>query len=167
VLLTLCQGRQVSTMSHPTSSALIACPFLHGMGQHQLAVLASAAEEVTVPAKHRLFEDGGNAKKFWLIESGRVALDVYAPGEGRVVIDALGIGDLLGWSWLFPPYQWAFGAVAVTEMRAFEFDAATVRASCETDPGLGYDLTRRVALVLARRLRTTRIKLLDCQPERQ
>jgi CRP/FNR family transcriptional regulator, cyclic AMP receptor protein len=149
-------------MNQPTPSMLSACPFLHGMRKEHLAVLAAAAQDVTVPAGHRLFEDGGNANRFWLIESGRVALDVEVPGEGRAVIDSLGIGALVGWSWLFPPYQWAFGAAAVSDVRAFEFDAGTVRARCAEDPELGYDLTRRVALVLAKRLQATRIKLLSC-----
>jgi CRP/FNR family transcriptional regulator, cyclic AMP receptor protein len=152
-------------MSHPTASALVACPFLRGMREDHLALLTQAVEEVTVPAGHRLFKDGGNAKKFWLIESGRVALDLDVPGEGRAVIESLGIGDLLGWSWLFPPYVWEFGAAAVTDVRAFEFDAETVRARCAADPELGYDLTHRVALVLARRLRTTRLKLLIRRPQ--
>jgi CRP/FNR family transcriptional regulator, cyclic AMP receptor protein len=151
-------------MSSATASTLAACPFLHGMSEDHLAMVASAAVEVTIPAGHRLFEDGGYARKFWLIESGRAALDLHVPGEGRVVIDSLGIGALLGWSWLFPPYQWAFGAVATTDVQAFEFDAEVVRARCAEDPELGYDLTRRVALILARRLRTTRIKLLSCRP---
>jgi CRP/FNR family transcriptional regulator, cyclic AMP receptor protein len=153
-------------MSDVTSSALAVCPFLQGMSEDHLAMLSLAAKEVGFPAGHRLFEDGNNAKKFWLIESGRVALDLQVPGEGRVVVNSLAMGDLLGWSWLFPPYQWAFGAVAVVEVRAFEFDAETVRARCAADPEFGHDLTHRVAVVLARRLRTTRIKLLGCRSGR-
>jgi CRP/FNR family cyclic AMP-dependent transcriptional regulator len=153
-------------MSNVTSSALSGCPFLRGMSEGDLAVLALAAKEVRFPADRRLFEDGGNAKAFWLIESGRVALDLQVPGEGREVIESLGMGDLLGWSWLFPPCQWAFGAVAVVDVRAFEFDAETVRTHCTVDPEFGHDLTHRVALVLARRLRTARIKLLSCRSGR-
>lgn len=135
-------------------------PFLHGMREDHLAVLAPAAAEVTLPARYRLFEDGGNARRFWLIESGRVALDLQIPGEGPAVIEHVGMGELLGWSWLFPPHQWTFGAVAVTPVKAFEFDAVEVRARCTSDPELGYALTHRIAQVLAHRLRTTRIRLL-------
>lgn len=152
-------------MSHPSSSVLAACPFLHGMPDKHLALLALAAEEVTIPAGQRLFDDGGNAKKFWLIESGRIALDLCIPGEGRMVVDSLGIGDLLGWSWRIPPYQWSFGAIAVTQVRAFEFDAEAVRARCAADPEFGHDLTRRVELVLAKRLQQTRMQLLRCRSE--
>ena len=110
-------------MIEVNAAALAAHPFLHGMSRDQLGVLAEAARDVSFPARHRLFEDGGNATRFWLIKSGHVSLDLHVPGEGPVVIETIGMGELLGWSWLFPPYKWAFGAVAVTEMEAFEFDA--------------------------------------------
>ena len=102
----------------------------------------------------------GTPGKFWLIRSGHAALDLNVPGEGPVVIDTIGIGGLLGWSWLFSPYQWAFGAVCVTPVEAFEFDAAAVRDSCAADPALGYDLTQRLARVLAGRLQSTRTRLI-------
>ena len=147
-------------MSGILSPALATHPFLHGMCDDHLAVLAQVATEVTFPAGYRLFEDGGNATRFWLIESGRVALDLQIPGDGPAVIEHVGMSELLGWSWLFPPYQWAFGAVTVTTVKAFEFDAVEVRAHCASDPELLYDLTQRIAQILAHRLRTTRVRLL-------
>lgn len=70
------------------------------------------------------------------------------------------MGELLGWSWLFPPYRWAFGAVAATELGAFEFDAPHVRKLCAADPELGYEFNQRITRVLARRLQATRIRLI-------
>ena len=147
-------------MIEVTAGALAAHPFLHGMSHDQLAMLATAASDVTFPARYRLFEDGGNATHFWLIQSGHVSLDLHIPGEGPVVIETIGMGELLGWSWLFPPYTWAFGAIAATEVEAFEFDAAAVRACCASDGGLGYELNQRVTRVLAKRLQATRIRLI-------
>jgi CRP-like cAMP-binding protein len=89
-----------------------------------------------------------------------VALDLHVPGQGRMKIDTIGMGELLGWSWLFPPYRWAFGAVATGPVEAFEFDGRTVRARCESDPTFGYELTRRLARVVAKRLQTTRVRLI-------
>ena len=147
-------------MNDIASLSLATHPFLHGMREDHLAVLVLTATEVTFPAGHRMFEDRGNARRFWLIESGRVKLDLQIPGEGPAVIEHVGMGELLGWSWLFPPYQWAFGAVAVTPVKAFEFDAVEVRARCASNPELGYELTQRMAQMLAHRLRTARIRLL-------
>jgi CRP-like cAMP-binding protein len=147
-------------MIEVTAEALSGHPFLHGMSHDHLAVLAGTARDVTFPARHRLFEDGGSAARFWLIQSGHVALDLQVPGQGRMKIDTIGMGELLGWSWLFPPYRWAFGAVAASPVEAFEFDARAVRARCESDPVLGYEVTRRLALVVAKRLQTTRVRLI-------
>ena len=147
-------------MTEVTAAALATHPFLHGMSRDQLSVLAETARDVRFPARYRLFEDGGNATRFWLIRSGYAALDLHVPGEGPMVIETIGMGELLGWSWLFPPYRWAFGAVSVSPVEAFEFDAATVRARCGADPALGYELTGRLIRVLANRLQATRIRLL-------
>jgi CRP/FNR family cyclic AMP-dependent transcriptional regulator len=146
-------------MIEVNAAALAAHPFLRGMPGAQLAVLAEGARDVSFPARSRLFEDGGYASRFWLIRSGHVWLDLNVPGEGPVVIETIGMGELLGWSWLFPPYTWAFGAAAATEVEAFEFDAAAVREHCRADAGLGYELTRRITAVLAKRLKATRIRL--------
>ena len=152
-------------MIEVTAEALAAHPFLHGMPGDQLARLAEAASDVTFPARYRLFEDGGNATRFWLIQSGYVALDLHVPGQGRMKIETIGMGELLGWSWLFPPYRWAFGAVAASPVEAFEFDARAVRACCEADPVLGYELTTRLAHVVARRLQATRVRLITASSQ--
>jgi CRP/FNR family transcriptional regulator, cyclic AMP receptor protein len=147
-------------MIEVTAAALAVHPFLHGMSGDHLAVLAGTAADVAFPAKHRLFEDGGRATRFWLIQSGHVNLDLHVPGQGRVRIDTIGMGELVGWSWLFPPYKWAFGAVAAGPVEAFEFDARAVRSCCASDATLGYELTQRLAHVLARRLQSTRVRLI-------
>ena len=147
-------------MIEVTAEALATHPFLHNMSRELLAVLAQIASDVTFPARHRLFEDGGGASRFWLIQSGHVAVDLHAPGQGRMTIDTVGMGELLGWSWLFPPYRWAFGAVAAGPVEAFEFDGRAIRACCESDPVLGYELTRRLACVVAKRLKATRVRLI-------
>ena len=147
-------------MIEVNAAALAAHPFLHGMSADQLGLLADAARDVSFPARYRLFEDGGYATRFWLIQAGHVSLDLHVPGEGPVVIESIGMGELLGWSWLFPPYKWAFGAVAASAVEAFEFDAPTVRELCAAYPELGYEFNQRVTRVLARRLQATRIRLI-------
>ena len=147
-------------MTEVSAAALAAYPFLRGMSGDQLELLAQTARYVSFPARRRLFEDGGNAAWFWLIQSGHVSLDLHVPGQGPVVIETIGMGELLGWSWLFPPYKWAFGAVAATPVMAVQFDAAAVREACAADPGLGYELNQRITRVLAKRLQSSRIKLI-------
>ena len=147
-------------MIEVSAATLAAHPFLHGISPDHLAVLARAASDVTFPAGHRFFEDGGHASRFWLVQSGHVTVDVDVPGQGRVPIGTIGMGELMGWSWLFPPFMWAFGAVAASPVETFEFDARTVRAWCAADPALGSEVTRRVAEVLTKRLKSTRSRLI-------
>ena len=152
-------------MIEVTADALAVHPFLHGLSRDHLAVLADAASDVTFPAQRRLFEDGGSATRFWLLQSGHVVLDLHVPGRGRMKIETIGMGELLGWSWLFPPYRWAFGAVTASPVEAFEFDARAVRARCESDPVLGYELTTRLAYVVAKRLQATRVRLITASSQ--
>ena len=136
-------------------------PFLRGLPDSQLADLAALCTHVHVPAGQRLFEEGATADRFWLIDAGQVTLDAMVPGQGRVIIETLGRGDVLGLSWLTPPYQWRFGAIARQPMQAFEFDARAVRTACDADPALGYELTQRISRVVVNRLQATRARLLD------
>lgn len=147
-------------MMEVTAAALARQRSLRGMQPDQLEALATTATEVMFPARHRIFTDGGNADRFWLIESGYVTLDMIVPGEGRTVIGRVGIGGLLGWSWLVPPYQWLFGAKCATEVRAIEFNAAAVRELCAADPALRDELVQRLFEVTVLRLRDTRATLI-------
>jgi CRP-like cAMP-binding protein len=123
--------------------------------------LMSIAREVSFPEDARIFEAGGTADRFWVIRSGAVSLDQRVTSLQRVTVASLGAGDLLGWSWLFPPYQWDFGAEAFSPVRAHEFEAAAVLKLCEEDPQLGLSLVRIVAEILAHRLEMTRGKLME------
>jgi CRP-like cAMP-binding protein len=147
-------------MMEVTATALAAQPFLRGMSARQLGPLAAAASDVVFPRGYRIFEDGGYAARFWLLRSGSVRLDMLVPGEGLMIIETIGMGELLGLSWLFPPYRWSFGAVCVSPVEAFEFDAAAVREYCAADPVFGSEFSNRLIRVLATRLQSTRSKLI-------
>ncbi|GAA4792243.1 cyclic nucleotide-binding domain-containing protein [Streptomyces ziwulingensis] len=123
--------------------------------------LTALAREVSFPEDTRIFEAGDTADRFWVVRSGAVSLTQEVTPQQRVTVASLGAGDLLGWSWLFPPYRWDFGAEAFSPVRAHEFDAAEVLRLCEEDARLGVVLVRSVAEILAHRLETTRGKLLD------
>ncbi|MCX5087880.1 cyclic nucleotide-binding domain-containing protein [Streptomyces sp. NBC_00365] len=125
------------------------------------ARLMSLAREVSFPADGKIFEAGGTADRFWVVRSGTVSLYQKVVGERRISVATLGPGDLLGWSWLFPPHHWDFGAEAFSPVRAYEFDAAEVRTLCAQDPALELSLTRTIAAILAHRLETTRAALIE------
>lgn len=136
-------------------------PFLRGMRRADLARLATAARIVEVPAGRRIVAEGEPAERFWLVRGGEVAVDLRLPGGGTAVIETLGPGTVLGWSWMVRPHEWRFGAVARTPVEAVEFDGRLVRTLCAVDPSLGYELTRRFAAVMAERLQSTRLRLVE------
>ena len=144
-----------------STPALAGHQFTRGMPADYVAALSGAAKHIKVPARYRLFDEGGTADRFWLIQAGQVALDMNVPGRGPVVIEALGMGDVIGWSWLYPPYQWRLGAVALRPTQAFEVDGPAVRQMCAADAGFGYELTRRFLAVVVHRLQATRTRLID------
>ncbi|NEB80178.1 cyclic nucleotide-binding domain-containing protein [Streptomyces sp. SID14478] len=123
--------------------------------------LMPLAEEVSFPQDARIFEEGERADRFWIIRTGTVTLDVRVTDRARLPLDPLGPGDLLGWSWLFPPYAWDFGAEAFSPVRAYEFDAGSVRGLCDLEPALGVALLHGVAEVMAHRLEAARTKLVE------
>ncbi|MEU6355502.1 cyclic nucleotide-binding domain-containing protein [Streptomyces sp. NPDC047072] len=138
-----------------------ATKLLTALPQPQRGRLMTLAREVSFPEDFPIFEAGGRADRFWVIRSGSVSLTQQVTAHHRVTVASLAAGDLLGWSWLFPPYEWDFGAEAFSPVRAYEFDAAAVLGLCEEDRQLGMILVRSVAEILAHRLETTRGKLME------
>ncbi|THA86050.1 Crp/Fnr family transcriptional regulator [Streptomyces sp. A0592] len=119
------------------------------------------AHEVNFPENARIFDEGNRAESFWIVRSGTVTLEVPVAGRRPAQVENLGPGELVGWSWLFPPYVWQLGAEAMTPVRAYEFDAAAVRMLMDADPAFGSAIGHWVGRVLAMRLQQTRTRLLD------
>lgn len=147
-------------MTEVTVASLAEHPFLRNLRPSTLERLAPVASLVRMPARHQIFAEGGYAGKFWLIRSGAVALVLEVPGWGPTVVETLGRSDVLGWSWMFPPYRWTLGAVTTEAVEMIEFDGPSVRSAFDADPQLGYEMTRRFTGVIARRLQATRSRLL-------
>jgi CRP-like cAMP-binding protein len=127
----------------------------------QRARLMSLAHDVSFDIGTRLFEEGQHADRFWIIKTGTVALDLHVPGRRAAVIESLGHGELVGWSWHYAPHVWHLGAEAASPVRAWEFDAETVRTLCEQDGEFGRAVACWVGQVVAQRLRSARVRLLD------
>lgn len=146
-------------MKTPTT-ALAEHPFFLGFPAQYLPVFAECATQQHFRPHQQLFEHGHDADKFYLITGGEVAIETgYVPG-GAVTVQTLGQGEALGWSWLYPPYEWHFSARAVTGVDAIVFDAARLRQAAADDKSFGFILAMRVGLMLAERLHHTRSRLL-------
>jgi CRP/FNR family cyclic AMP-dependent transcriptional regulator len=136
-------------------------PFLEGMERHHLELLVGCASNVRFDAGKFLFREGEEANQFYFVRHGRVVLEIFSPQRGPIEIETLTEGDVLGWSWLVPPYYWRFDARAVEMTRAIALDGKCLRNKCETDKALGYELLKRFVNIVDRRLQATRLQLLD------
>ncbi|WP_030157866.1 cyclic nucleotide-binding domain-containing protein [Streptomyces sp. NRRL S-244] len=123
--------------------------------------LMSQAREVNFPEGARIFEEGSRAESFWIVRSGTVTLQIPLPTRRPAPVENLGPGELVGWSWLFPPYTWQLSAEAMTPVRSYEFDATSVRMLMDADPAFGSAIGHWVGRVLALRLQQTRTRLID------
>ncbi|GAA0717229.1 cyclic nucleotide-binding domain-containing protein [Dactylosporangium roseum] len=144
-----------------TYDLLVTHPFLAGLPLGHLDSLARWAHPASFRAGARIFEENGRAERYWLVRDGSVSLDTRIPGRGDVIVETLGPGTVLGWSWMFPPYRWHFGAVATEPVLGIAIDGAGTRALCEAHPDFGYELTKRFMAVVVDRMQATRIRLLD------
>ena len=141
-------------------AAVAAHPFLLALSEHHIALLADCAMQIKFETGHVIFRQGETANRFYLIDQGKVALDSSVHDEEPVMIDEIGDGDLLGWSWLFPPYIWHFTARAVEPTTAIFFYGTVLREYCERDQALGFELFKRMSEVMTRRLQAARLRLL-------
>jgi CRP-like cAMP-binding protein len=145
-----------------TLAELIASsPVFAGLEKDDLALIAGCAQNVGFADDELLFREGDDADTFYLVRRGRVAFELHTPDRGGLVIDTADSGDVVGWSWLFPPYRWHFDARAAGDVRAIAFDGACLRGKCADDTRLGYELMQRFAAVMIDRLQHTRFRLLD------
>ena len=136
-------------------------PFFAGLNADAMRLIAGCASNVHFAEGEFLFQEGHEANQFWVIRRGRVAMQLESPGRGAIVTDTMDEGEVVGWSWLVPPYRFFADGRAVTPVSATALDGACLRGKCEADPELGYQLLKRVTSVMYQRLQSTRIRLLD------
>ena len=140
---------------------LAEAPVFDRMAHDQLAVIAGCAQNRPFKEGEYLMREGDPAGTFFLIRHGAVAMEIFVPQRGAVRIETIGDGDLLGWSWLVPPYRSHLDARAVGSVHTVAFDAICLRGKAEQDPVLGYELMKRFVPVIVERLQATRVRMLD------
>jgi len=146
---------------HTLESILQQHPFFEGLNPAYLKLLVGCAQNTRFQAGSSLFRTGEEAGQFYLLRQGRVAIEISAPQRPPIVIQTLQEGEVVGWSWLIPPHLWRFDARAVDTARAIALDGKCLRAKCEENHDLGYELLKRFAHMVSKRLEATRLQLLD------
>jgi len=136
-------------------------PFFQGFEPHYMQLITGCASNVRFKAGTYIFREGEPASSFYIVRQGKVALEAMAAQHRSLVIQTVEDGDVLGWSWLFPPYRWHFSARAVEDTRAIILDGVCLREKGEVDHDFGYELVKRVAQIMMERLQATRLQALD------
>lgn len=134
-------------------------PLADGLSREQISILAECATCVSFDAGQLIFSEGESAQNCFLIQSGKVALELNL-GEERARIDVIGAGGALGWAWMFPPFYWHFDARALEPTRVICFYGKRLRDECERDHVLGYRLANHMTELVINRLQKTRLLLL-------
>ena len=132
-----------------------------GLSTEQLGWIAGCGQITPLANGEMLFREGEESNAFYLLRHGTVALELYIPGRGPVIVSTHGAGELVGWSWLFPPYRWHLDARITEAGSAIVFDGACLRGKAESDHDLGYELMKRFAAQMVERLQETRLQILD------
>jgi CRP/FNR family cyclic AMP-dependent transcriptional regulator len=141
-------------------------PFFEGLKPPYLQLITGCASNVRFDTGKYIFSEGEDASQFYLIRQGKVALEIFAAQHGPITIETIEAGEVLGWSWLFPPYHWHFSGRVIEPTRAIALDGKCLRTKGEADHDLGYELMKRVAQIMMGRLQATRIRLLDIYSDR-
>ncbi|MCG8604327.1 cyclic nucleotide-binding domain-containing protein [bacterium] len=136
-------------------------PFMDGLDRIHLQLITGCASNARFEADEFIFKEGQEANQFYIIRHGQVALQIFDPNRGPLTIQTIGEGEILGWSWLIPPYHWHFDAHAVSLTRAIALDGKCLRTKCEDDHDLGFELLKRFAHIMEQRLKATQLQLLD------
>lgn len=136
-------------------------PFFAGVDPKLIQLIASCAKNARYEAGEVLFREGDAADTFSLIREGRVSVEAMIPQRGFTTVQTVSAGEVLGWSWFLPPYRWHYDARVIKAARAIVFDGKCLREKCEQNHELGFEVLKRLSIVIAGRLEATRLQLLD------
>lgn len=135
--------------------------FFSGLDENFLKFLSESATELSIKKNDVLFQQGKRADTFYLLREGQISVQVPALVGPSLEIQQLGDNQLLGWSWLIPPYRWNFMARAEQDSYLLEFDGNAILTRCEEDAEFGYELLKRFATLMSERLDAARQKMMD------
>ncbi len=135
--------------------------FFEGLDAQLLREAQRLASERHFTTGDWIVRDGDPATAFFLVFHGKVALEVATAEKPHLTIQTVGPGEVLGWSWLVPPYLWRLDARALKPTQTLALDAVAFRKVLGAHPAQGFEFLERLLPIVAQRLENTQIQLLD------
>ncbi len=154
------------TTGQSMATLLAGHEFFEGLSDEDLATLAPLASELVMEPRTTIVEEGGPADSIYAIVEGSVALELNVAHRAQHIVQTVHRGEVIGWSWLFPPHRWSFTALALDSTQLIRLDAGQLRALLDDDCALGYEMMKRFARVMTDRLSATRLQLVDFYADR-
>lgn len=148
-------------MIHSLESIIRDHAFFQGLGEKHIEFITGCARNARFEEYQYIFHEGDPAERFYFIREGLVSIELTIPHRGPTTLQTVRDGDVLGWSWLTPPYRWHFDARTLRPTHVLDFDGECLRQKCEKDHDLGYEVLKRFASVVTERLDAARLQLLD------
>ena len=136
-------------------------PVFKSFNESEITLLVGCASNVVFKPDQYIFREGENADTFYVIRQGRAVVEVFSPWQGPICIQTCNEGDVLGWSWLIPPYKWHFDAKATEQTRLIALNGKCLRQKLEKDHDLGFRIMQIFTEIMAERLNASRLQLLD------
>lgn len=136
-------------------------PFFENLIPEYIELIAGCASLVKFDKNHMILKEGETADNFYLIRSGKIGVDMHVPNQEHITIDTVSTGDVLGWSWLFAPYQTHFDAKVLESTRAISFDGKCLRKKIDQDHNLGFHIMTQFVKIIQDRLQASRLKLIE------
>jgi len=157
----------LQTPQHDIGAAVLSHPLFRGLaGELQSRVIEGATIR-EIDSQHLVFHQDKQASELFLVLDGAVDVEIPALVGAPALIQTLGPGSALGWSWMFAPHRWHFDARAAVPTTLLCVDARALRDYCDAHPAQGYELVKRVAAMMMERLDAARqrvIRLYDNPP---
>lgn len=146
--------------SQAVSTDLLArCAHLNDLSRETLAKLATIAEVQQAESGSTVFPDMDPASLLYLLVKGEIQLCCELGNGEMKIMDTVGEGELFAWSSLVEPYRYTSTALAATECELIAFDAVKLRAMCEEDAPLGFEVLNKIVQLLSNRLESVRVQL--------
>ncbi len=154
---------KASDESNPLTALIAGHPFFRDLAPQHVQLLAEAAMLKEFKAGEVIFKEGDPANRFYILLDGEVEVMSEGREASNVLVQKIGPGEVLGWSWLFPPYYWHFAARAGMKTRAIFFYGTWLRESCERDHDFGFAMLKRMSAVIIQRLQAARKRLVEAE----